>query len=83
MKKRVNIENWSFGYDSIQDQTMRLYGVVNGHDNIEDGHNISSSAILNIDYENCEVETLNTIYVLGEPDEDYANKFDLSKFNLK
>jgi hypothetical protein len=61
---------------------MRLYGEVTGHPRIEDGHRVSSSTVLDIDYEKCEVETLNTIYVLGKPSDEYAKMYDLSEFNF-
>jgi hypothetical protein len=88
MKKRVNITDWSFSEDNnpyiAPDQrVMRLYGDVYGHLRIENTHEVSTSAVLKIDYEKCEVETLNTIYVLGKPSEKYAKMYDLSKFNFK
>lgn len=67
-KKEVRIENWYTTY--YYDGKPVIHGSVYGHDRFEDGKNVRSSAIINVDLENNQIETLNTIYKLGVQSKD-------------
>lgn len=67
-KKLVKIENWYTTY--YYDGKPVIHGSVYGHDRFEDGKNVRSSAIINVDLENNQIETLNTMYKLGTKSKD-------------
>jgi len=76
-KPIIRIENWSVvgsivyqGFQKLE-PGHRLTGDVMGHTNLRNGF-IYTSAILRIDLPNRLVETHNTVYHLGEVDEDYG-----------
>ncbi|MFP5228522.1 MAG: hypothetical protein ACLGXA_12930 [Acidobacteriota bacterium] len=76
-KPIVRVENWSvvgsviyFGFRKLE-PGARLTGDVIGHTNLRNG-TIYTSAILSIDVANGLVETHNSVYQLGEVNEDYA-----------
>jgi hypothetical protein len=76
-KPIIHIENWSVvgsvvyqGFQKLE-PGQRLTGDVMGHTNLRNG-SIYTSAILNVDVPNHLVETHNTVYHLGEVDEDYG-----------
>ncbi len=76
-KPIVRIENWSvvgsvvyYGFRKLE-PGARLTGDVMGHANLRNG-TIYTSAILGIDLVNHLVETHNSLYRLGEVNEDYA-----------
>lgn len=75
-KKRARIENWSVVNSVVFDDYRnlvpgeRLTGDVLGHANLRNGI-IFTSPILSIDRAHGLVETLNTIYELGEVNPEY------------
>jgi len=75
-KPLAKIDNWSVvgsvvleGYRELE-PGQRLTGEVLGHTNLPNGI-IYTSAILSIDLENRVVETRNTVYELGQVNENY------------
>jgi len=78
-KPLVTIENWavvqSAGLQSYQELQpgYRLTGYVFGHANLPNTKVICTSPILNVDLSQRLVETINTMYQLGEPDNAYKS----------
>lgn len=75
-KPRVKIENWSVvdsviatGYQELA-PGQRLTGNIFGHADLPNG-TIYTSAIVSVDREAGLVETLNTLYQLGQIDSEY------------
>lgn len=75
-KSLVNIENWSVvddlifhGYRNLE-PGQRLTGTIFGHENLPNGV-VYTSVIQNVDSVHGTVETLNTIYQLGQVNEQY------------
>lgn len=68
-KPKVKIENWHFAPIWGVDSPEVLWGNCFGHPLLQDGLFIHTSSIVKKDLENKTVETLNTIYELGEPHE--------------
>jgi hypothetical protein len=76
-KPLVTIENWavvqSAGFESYQELQLgkRLTGNVFGHPHLPKTSVIYTSPIVGIDLSQGVVETLNTAYKLGEPNDAY------------
>lgn len=75
-KSLVSIENWSVvddlifhGYRNLE-PGQRLTGTIFGHENLPNGV-VYTSVIQSVDSVNGTVETLNTIYRLGQVNEQY------------
>lgn len=87
-KKKVKIENWYiFSTDNNEFRApelklKRLGGNVYNHPNFNDGAQVSTSNIVNINLEEKLVETRNTCYLLGKPDKDYADKYNLTQYGF-
>lgn len=78
-KPRVTIENWgvvknviSQGFEELHPGN-RLTGYVLGHTNLPNTKRIFTSPILSIDLSQGVVETLNTMYQLGETSDEYKS----------
>ncbi len=78
-KPEVKLEQWSVSSlwpawvapnGSLPDcSQIRLSGAVYGYDRFDDGERVSSSVILNV--QGRRIETMNTIYMLGDIDPKY------------
>lgn len=85
-KKKVRIEEWGLigelptPYSAPELEEYMLTGKVYGHPNFSDGHSVRTSRILGA-LDGC-VETMNTLYDLGEPSEEYKSAMK-DKNNLK
>jgi hypothetical protein len=64
MKASVKIENWI-------DHGSHLTGNVTGHPRIPDSTEVRTSPIIKRS-DGC-IETLNTIYILGQPHKEFSN----------
>ena len=79
-KTIVRLENWSMHVLEHDPWTPPeliprvLYGDVYGHpkEALPDGHEIRTSRVLHLDLDNGWAETLNTIYMLGDPEPKYV-----------
>jgi hypothetical protein len=76
-KPLVTIENWgvvesviSYGFEELQPGN-RLTGFVLGHANLPNTKLVFTSPILTVDLGEGVVETLNTMYKLGEANDEY------------
>jgi len=74
-KKNAHLENWSFVFQAHWVHG-HLSGKVSGHHKIEDGHEIVTSPIIDINFDENRAETLNTLYTLGEPDPKWLDWCD-------
>ena len=76
-KREVTLENWvvvrSAQCPSLEELRPggHLMGYATGHPNLPGGSFIYTSRIVSIDKVNGVVETSNTLYRLGQPDETY------------
>jgi hypothetical protein len=76
-KPRVTIENWGVVQNVISQGFGELYpgnrltGYVLGHTYLPNTKRIFTSPILRIDSSQGVVETLNTMYQLGQPSDEY------------
>jgi hypothetical protein len=76
-KREVTIENWavvrSSQYPSFEELRtgVHLMGYATGHVNLPDLSFIYTSRVVSVDNLNGVVETSNTLYRLGQPDETY------------
>jgi hypothetical protein len=77
-KPSVKLEDWAVvtalntrSYDELRPGNL-LVGRAFGHQKIENGTFIFTSAILHIDSKNKIVETRNTLYCLGETSYEYT-----------
>lgn len=59
----------------------RLHGKVSGHPRHDDGKWVTTSAIIGVDTDN-NIQTMNTLYALGDPHPDYANAYPDAKARL-
>jgi hypothetical protein len=78
-KPRVTIENWgvvqniiSLSFEELHPGN-RLTGYVLGHPSLPNTTRIFTSPILSIDLSQGVVETLNTMYQLGETSDEYKS----------
>lgn len=60
-KPKVQLQEWE--YDAYRSS---FTGKVYGHPNIKDGHIIRTTKAKHYTHKENEIETLNTIYILGE-----------------
>ncbi len=76
-KPLVTLENWAVvqkGLDLSYKELLpgkRLLGNVFGHTSLPDTKLVYTSTILSVDMDERIVETLNTVYQLGEPSDSY------------
>jgi len=74
-KPIYNLNNWyisELAYGSV-------CGEVSNNPNFKNGENIHTSKVIGWDEENQAVETLNSKYILEEPDPDYEKTFPNAK----
>lgn len=64
-KQKARLENWHLRSNGFDGET-RLHGQVYGHPRFKDGDAVITSKLINKDWKNNLVETLNTIYTLGK-----------------
>lgn len=88
-KPIVTIENWAVvrngtyvAYEELQPGNI-LTGKVYGHDRLPDAKPIYTSPIVRIDSRRCLVETRNTVYRLGEVNQDYRNSEEYQSWDCE
>jgi hypothetical protein len=77
MKQKARIENWSiigYGldpYKAPEQAVIVLAGLVYGHPNFKEGHEVATSPLTMISVRNKVAVTVNTTYELGEPSPEF------------
>lgn len=81
-KQQAKLENWAV-VDSVVSQSFHalqpgrhLTGYVSGHANLPNTKYIYTSPIVSIDSHQGMVETRNTVYMLGEPSQEYRTWYN-------
>ncbi len=65
MKELIEMKNWSFETYGFDQRIVRLKGFIHNHPKLGDVNDVvMTSAIVRMDLEKKEVETMNTIYKL-------------------
>jgi hypothetical protein len=59
------LENWEIVNDYYRG-CYRLQGIIYDDDRFPDGTNVSTSRLMNVDFENEKAQTRNTNYILGK-----------------
>lgn len=85
------LENWSIGcaeldpYRAPESQKKVLYGQIydDEKERWNDGTNIRTSTIVELDIKNNSAKTLNTKYILGEPSKDYLEWLEENNMTLE